>query len=158
MKTTCPYCGRREMTLQIEAEYATRLSGVEVRIGNARISRCGACGGTMVAADELKRWREVQRRQLQEQGHIPSAEQVRQLRRALGLSVADLAVLLGVTRQSVNAWEQPDGPPISLGPGALLIQLLRGELEGKCSGVLQGLVEAAAARGQAVRIQAAGAK
>ncbi len=147
---TCPYCGKRQMVLETVPNHLARLGGIDVHVKQARISKCRNCSRIMVAAEEIKRWRELQRQQLQERGHIPASGELTRIRESLKLSVADLAALLGVTRQAVHAWEHAG--PMPLGPASLILRLLRAELEGRCQGILAELVASARARGQEVGV------
>ena len=151
MKTArCPVCGKGEVAEEVIPRYDTRLGGVPVLVDNARIGRCSACGETYISAKEIERWRAIQRLQLQEAKHVPSAGEVTRIRESLGLTVSDFATLVGVSRQSVHAWERQGGG-MAFGPASNLISLLRAEVEGKLSGVCLALVEAAKSRGQEVR-------
>jgi putative zinc finger/helix-turn-helix YgiT family protein len=153
-KTKCPYCGKQEMELEIVPRHTTRLGGADVSVDDARISRCGNCNRIMVAAEELKRWRDIQRRQLQESGHTPAPQDVREIRRSYSLAVTDMAALLGVTRQAVHGWERSDSGPMPMGSAALILNLLKAELEGRCHGVFAELASAAQARGQLLQPRA----
>lgn len=147
----CPSCGKEEMRLQVVADYETRLGGVPVVVPDARIGTCANCGETLVCADELERWRDLQRQQLQDAGQVPSAREVSRTRESLGLSVSDFAVLMGVSRQTIHAWERQDGRGMQFGPASLLVDLLREQLSGELTGICRALVAAALSRGQEVR-------
>ena len=128
--------------------YRTRLGGVAVVVKDARVGVCDNCGESIVSAVELRRWREVHRAQLANEGHTPTPAEVRQVREHLGLSVAQFASLLGVTRQAVHAWEKDGGPLMPLGPGALLVGLLNPVSGEVASAVFVALLSAAHDRGQ----------
>jgi DNA-binding transcriptional regulator YiaG len=142
------------MTPEVISEFSTRVGGVPVVIPEAHISKCTNCGETSVGAKELKRWELIQKEQLRDAGQIPSAGEVTRIREAIGLSVSDFAKLLGVTRQTIHAWEREGCAALQLGPGALLLEVLAGERAGKTRGVLEFLARKAAQRGQEVDLSA----
>lgn len=148
----CPECGQGKMVPAVIPTHETRLGGVPLVVQDARVSRCTHCGEISVPGEELKRWRQIQRQQLASRSQIPRPREVKEIRQTAGLSVADFAALLGVTRQTVHAWERDDSEGVQLGPGALLLKLLAEELSGRLRGCLDGLVSAAAARGQIITL------
>lgn len=143
----CPCCGTGEMVVEVVADHRTKLGGVPVRVKDARIAKCNHCGETSVSAKELERWERLQQEQLQQGRQVPSPADVRRIREWVGFSVADFAALLGVTRQTVYAWEREDTGGMQLGPGALVVKLLAEENAGRISGVTAHLVAAARERG-----------
>lgn len=143
----CPCCGIGEMVVEVVPDHRTKLGGVPVQVKDARIAKCNHCDETSVSAKELERWERAQQEQLQEGRQVPSPAEVRQIREALGFSVADFAALVGVTRQTVYAWERVDTGGMQLGPAALVIKLLAEENAGRIPGVRSYLVSAAQGRG-----------
>ncbi len=135
------------MVVEVVADHRTKLGGVPVRVKDARIAKCNHCGETSVSAKELERWERLQQEQLQQGRQIPSPAEVRRIREWVGFSVADFAALLGVTRQTVYAWEREDTGGMQLGPAALMVKLLAEENAGRISGVTAHLVAAAQDRG-----------
>ncbi len=152
----CPYCGEGKMVLETAPDHVTQLGGVPVEVEDAQVSRCTQCGQTTVSAREIKRWRRLQQEQLQARGQIPTPEEVKRTRELLGLSVSDFASLLAVTRQTVHAWERPDAGGMQLGPAALLVSLLVGEVDGKSGSVYAQLLRTAIDRGQMRRATVSG--
>jgi DNA-binding transcriptional regulator YiaG len=138
------------MIREVIPNYKTKMGGIPIEVPNAEISRCSNCGETSVSAKELKRWELIQKEQLRSTGQIPSPEEVTEIRTLLGLSISDFAKLLGVTRQTIHAWERPELAALQLGPAALLLKLLIDEKAGKTKGVFDYLLKQAAARGQEV--------
>jgi len=53
----CPYCNKAKPKLKIILELETYFEGVLIRVPNAEISQCPACGKKSYHAKELKRWR-----------------------------------------------------------------------------------------------------
>ena len=144
----CPNCPDGKLVLKIIPIFNTHFGGIPVQIPNAEIFECTSCRETTVSATELERWEQIQRDQLREDQHTPSPESVKRLRKALGLSVADFAALLAVTRQTVYAWERNDTKPMNVGPAALLIKLLDEEVAGNLEGIFATLRRAAEKREQ----------
>ena len=157
MKTiACPSCGKPQMREKVIPAYRTRLGGVSVVVKDARVGVCDNCGESVVSAAELRRWREIHRLQLAQEGHTPTPAEVRKVREHLGLSVAQFASLLGVTRQAVHAWEKEGGPLMPLGPGALLVGMLKPASGDVASAVYTSLVSAAHDRGQLAELETPG--
>ncbi|MHC4442686.1 MAG: type II TA system antitoxin MqsA family protein [Planctomycetota bacterium] len=148
---TCPYCGKGKMSLEVVPKHITRLKGVPVVVENARISKCPECSETSVNAKELKRWHAIQQAQLQAKEQVPSASEVKRIRNALGLSISDFATILGVTRQTVHAWEHSETGGMQLGPAAILINILNEEIAGRVKGVYELIISASQNRGQMIR-------
>ena len=146
----CPECGEGTMTPKVLPTHSTRLGGVPLLVRNAKLSQCGHCGKQSVSAKELKRWRELLRVQAVDLGQIPSPDDVRTLRQEIKLSVSDFSDLLGVTRQTVHAWERSNSRGIQLSPAALLIKTLIEEIQGGVRGCLSVLLNAAEQRGQRI--------
>lgn len=145
----CPSCRDGTMAEEVIAEHETLLGGVPFVVPDARIWKCSHCDETVVSACEMKRWEAVQRDQLQRRKCVATPEAVKSLRQALNLPVSAFAGLLAVTRQTIHAWERPDSPGMSLGPGALLIRLLELEISRDSHGALADLARLARERGHA---------
>jgi len=145
----CPYCDEGKVTITVVPEYATQLGGVPFTVKNARIGQCDSCERKVFGAKEIKRWEKELREELQARGTLVQAEQIRTIRESLGLSVIDFAFLMGVTRQTVHAWEQSNGG-VQLGPTALLLGLLAETLAEGENRVVGYLVTAAHERGQSI--------
>jgi putative zinc finger/helix-turn-helix YgiT family protein len=146
----CPNCGKTELQHVVIPSYSTRMQGVPVQVDNAEIRVCRECGEEVVSAKELKRWRDTQRRQLSETGCIPKPAEIRELRERIPMSQKDFAALLGVTRQTVSAWEREGGWALQFGPASLLLGLLKAHLNGQDVAVLPYLLTAANERGQRI--------
>lgn len=148
----CPKCGEGKLHVETIDRYLTRIGGTQVEIPNATIARCNHCDEFVVAATEVKRWEAIARQQLLSSEVLLNPGQVKALRERLGLAVADFAALLGVTRQTVHAWERAD-VGMQLGPAALFLKVIEKELAGTVSGVLEVLVSLAKARGLDVSLK-----
>lgn len=129
------------------------MGGVPVEVTDAKISKCNSCGETSVNAKELKRWD-----RLRSEGNVPTPAEVKRIRESQDLSVSDFARLVGVTRQTIYAWEREDVAALQLSPASLLVGLMADELNGNINGVIQHLVDKAATRGQEIQITPLGPK
>jgi len=55
----CPMCGKGMMEEQFIPVLKKRFEGVKIRVRNAHIHQCNACGEMSYSARELKRWKEI---------------------------------------------------------------------------------------------------
>jgi YgiT-type zinc finger domain-containing protein len=150
-KLKCPKCHKGNLARSTIKEFGAKLGGIPFTIDNAEVWRCAECGHVVATANDLKRWRDSQRAYLQARGFVLAPEAVRELRESLGLSVADLAALLAVTRQTIHAWERPGLGALQVGPSAIILRLLAKELSmGSGNSLLASLAEEAKARGQSI--------
>src|SRR5689334_21516133 len=120
----CPACGRESMSREIVPNYQAKVGGLVVQVPQAELLKCSSCGEVVVGAEEMKRWQRIQQDRLRAEGHIPLPREVKEVREFFGLSVADFALLLGLTRQTIHAWEREAVGALQLGPAALLLGLL----------------------------------
>lgn len=144
----CPACGKSALETIVEPKLEKLFEGVSIEIKDARISRCPVCKEETYSASELRRWREIKQELLKSRGQLPAGTDVEQVRKRHELSVADLASLLGVTRQTVHAWERTQDAAMKFGPAAILILLLMQELNGRIANVFATLLSFAKKRGQ----------
>jgi DNA-binding transcriptional regulator YiaG len=145
-QVTCPECHNGVIEQIVIPQHRTQLGGADLIVKDAVVARCNSCGFTAVAATELKRWEEQRRSAIQERGFLPTPERIEKVLAHFGLTRADLAHLLGVTRQTIHGWMK-DPALIPEGPGPMVIQLLEAEAEGRVRGVYEKLVADARSRG-----------
>jgi DNA-binding transcriptional regulator YiaG len=131
----------------------TEFEGVPIEVADARVAECSACGERAYSAGEVRRWKQAKLAALVQRKTIPTGADVKRVREAHGLSVADFAQLLAVTRQTVHAWERAVEEPIRSGPAAILVLLLAEEMALNATHVFRKLVAVAARRGQAISIE-----
>lgn len=150
-KMSCPKCKNGKLEVTVLRNFETRLKGIPFVVEDAKVLQCVKCGEKVYAAKEIERWEQVQKNYLQSKGLLMTPEQVKHLRETIGFSVADLACLLGVTRQTVYSWESNSTGGVQLGPASLLLGLLCDEeLNGNSIGALMFLVNGASQRGQRI--------
>lgn len=145
---TCPKCHQGTVEQVTIPRYRTKIGGADFTVRDATIAKCtnGTCDFISVAATELKRWEEQQKSTFQERGLLPTPERIEAVLGHFRLTRADLANLLGVTRQTIQGWMK-DPSLIPEGPGPILIQLLEAEAQNRASGVYDKLTADARERG-----------
>jgi DNA-binding transcriptional regulator YiaG len=131
----------------------TEFEGVPIEVADARVAECSACGERACSAGEVRRWKQIKQAALLHRKVLPTGADVKRVREAHGLTVADLAHLLAVTRQTVHAWERAEDEPIKSGPAALLVLLLADEIAANVAPVFRKLVTVAARRGQGISLE-----
>ncbi len=150
-KMSCPKCKSGKLEVTVLHDFETRLKGIPFVVEDAKVLQCAKCGEKVYAAKEIERWEQVQKNYLQSKGLLMTPEQVKHLRETIGVSVADLACLLGVTRQTVYGWESESTGGVQLSPASLLLGLVCDEeLNGNSIGALMFLVNGALERGQRI--------
>jgi DNA-binding transcriptional regulator YiaG len=75
-------------------------------VADARVGICDRCGAEHFDPNETLRWRSEFEEQ-QSQSYLAPPE-IRELRKRLGLSMEQFAILIGCTRQSLYNWERSD--------------------------------------------------
>jgi hypothetical protein len=142
----CPECHKGVIEQIVIPQHPTQVGGADFTVTDATVTKCNRCGFTAVAATEFKRWEEQRRSALQERGFLPTPERIERVLTRFGLSRADLAHLVAVTRQTIQGWMK-DPALIPEGPGSMVIQLLEAEAAGRVCGVYEKLVAIAHGRG-----------
>jgi DNA-binding transcriptional regulator YiaG len=123
-KIKCPECGKTALEQVLIPSHTVRLGKTSFEVKDALIAKCSECGKTSVSMKELERWRELQRQYLVENKMIPSPRDIKEFRDREKLTVAQLAELISVTRQTVHGWENLDCPTLTMSPASLLLQFL----------------------------------
>jgi len=147
----CPICGKGEVKIESIKEFETKIRGIPIVVKDAKIAKCDACGEKIYDAKEIKRWEEILKQKLQAKNLLITPYEVKMLREAMSLSVADFASIFGVTRQTVYGWESEKTIGVQLGPASLILSLLAEERRGSLTGICDFLVAAANNRGQEVK-------
>src|SRR5437588_1210827 len=102
----CQECGQGAVLEKIFPEYKTKVKGYPLVVENARIGVCDRCGAEHFDPNETVRWRALLQEKQSEFYLRP--DDIKHLRKELGLPMEQFAALLGCTRQSLYNWERPD--------------------------------------------------
>jgi len=102
----CQECGQGTVLEKIFPEYKTKVKGYPLIVENAQIGVCDHCGAEHFDPNETVRWRALlQEKQLES---YLRPDDIKHLRKELGLPMEQFAALLGCTRQSLHNWERSD--------------------------------------------------
>lgn len=149
---SCQKCKKGVFEMTVLPKFQTKLKGIPFVVEDAKFLQCPNCGEKVYDANEMERWEQVLKDHLQSKGLLITSEQVKELRDVAGLSVADLACLLGVTRQTVYGWESKSTGGVQFGPASLLLGLLYDKVViGSNVGILNSLANAVKERGQRIK-------
>ncbi len=119
----CQECGRGTVEERVVPAYHTKIKGYPFIVRGARLGVCDSCGAEHFAALETERWERLFE---EEHGrHFLSPEEIQELRRSLGITMEQLAFLIGCTRQSLYNWERPDRARPQSRMADLLMKLAR---------------------------------
>lgn len=119
----CQECGQGTVVEKIFPEYKTKVKGYPLTVENARIGVCDRCGAEHFDPNETVRWRTALEEK-QSETYLQPWE-IRELRKQLGLSMEQFAILLGFTRQSLYNWERTDRPSPQSRMADLFMRLIR---------------------------------
>ncbi len=123
--------------------YKTKIKGYPFVVDEAVIGVCDQCGARSFAPEETKRWDELFSRSLEARQAFLTPEEIKQLRKDLGISMEDFARLIGSTRQSVSMWEKEKRTTPPGRTADLLMKLVRQSLAGEPVDVLPFLLNEA---------------
>jgi len=119
----CQECGQGTVLEKVFPEYKTKVKGYPLTVENARIGVCDRCGAEHFDPNETVRWRTLLEDKQSEFYLRPS--EIRELRKQLGLSMEQFALLLGFTRQSLYNWERSDRASPQSRMADLFMRLIR---------------------------------
>jgi putative zinc finger/helix-turn-helix YgiT family protein len=142
-KVTCPACGKAKMESKLIPHLKTEFEGVSIEVKDAHLSECPACGERTYSGNELARWKKIKQTALADRNLLPAGADVKRLREAREMSVAQLASLLGVTRQTVHSWERAEDEYVKSGPAAILLVMLLEEIAVNADDVFRTIVRVA---------------
>jgi len=120
----CDKCGQGVVRANKVRGHNTKIDGIPFSVENAVIGICDHCGAKYYNARETKRWRDLFFQEQQQKGSTLTASGISALRESMGLTVADLALLIGCSRQALYIWESPDRVAPQSRMADLLIRLI----------------------------------
>lgn len=123
----CHECGKGKVAARLIPEYHTRVKGYPFVVKGAWIWVCDSCGAEHFSVQERERWERMF--EAEHAQHYMAPEEVQALRKSLGLTMEQFALLLGCTRQSVHHWERHDRGRSPLRMADLLMRLVYKSLE-----------------------------
>lgn len=109
--------------------YPTKFAGYPFIVQEAIIGKCELCGAKHFSASERKRWKKLFQESLVSQGELLTPQEIRILRKQLGLEMKDFALLIGCTLQSLSNWENPSRRKPQPRVADLMMRLLRASLQ-----------------------------
>ncbi len=149
----CPECGRGTVQTRRILNYKTKIKGYPFVVDEALIGECDQCGARSFAPQETKRWEELFTNSLEARQAFLSPEEIKELRKSLGLSMEDFARLIGATRQSISMWEKEDRPSPPLRTADLLMKIVQKSLSTKPVDILPFLLEEAQKWGMVIQVR-----
>ena len=100
----CQECGQGTVVEKRVPQYRTRVKGYPWTVANAHLGICNRCGAEHFDPNETLRWRT----EFEEKQSFLTPAEIRKLRKRLGLSMEQFAILIGCSRQSLYNWERGD--------------------------------------------------
>lgn len=123
----CQECGQGVVRERTIPEYHTRIRGYPFVVKDARIGVCNHCGAEHFAPQETDRWKQIFSAEQAELFLKPI--EIQRLRKSLGLTMEQFAILVGCTRQSLHNWERPDRIKTQSRMADLLLKIVRDSYE-----------------------------
>jgi len=106
----CQKCHEGTIREEIKQNYTVELFDKDLEVKEARIGICDNCGAVNYSGKEVERWKKIyQKREARSEEYL-GHNQIKKIRGYLGLTQQKFAELIGVSRQSISVWEQPDRP------------------------------------------------
>ena len=106
-------CGECGGTVRVEKNAVRRydLGGLpHVELHGVEVARCGACGAEELGIPRIEQLHRVLATHLINQPRLLAPVEVRFLRKHIGLSAADFATCMGVSRETVSRWQTGKKP------------------------------------------------
>lgn len=103
----CSSCGRDKLGKGLEKE-ELRVAGIRF-FATVEALRCRACGEVSVEAPALEQFERRVAEYLGRNG-VCTGEAFKFMRKSIGVRAADLAVLIGVSAETISRWETSKSP------------------------------------------------
>jgi len=101
----CQECGQGTVKEKRIKNYRTKIKGYPFTVPEAVIGVCDRCKAEHFAAEETKHWEELFSQSLEKDKLFLLPQDIERVRKAVGLSMENFALLIGSTRQSLYNWE-----------------------------------------------------
>lgn len=152
----CPECEQGRVQARRILNYKTKIRGYPFVVDEALIGECDQCGARSFAPQETQRWEELFTNSLEARQAFLSPQEIKKLRKSLGLSMEDFARLIGTTRQSLSMWEKAERPSPPSRTADLLMKLVRQSLSPEPVDLFPFLVEEARKWGIVIQVNLPG--
>ncbi len=125
----CEECQNGIVKETIIKNYEVKIFEKPFVVPSAKIGLCGECGSFNYDGKEMHRWRDLYKAWEAKSEDYISPKNIRLIRKSLDLNQRDFAVFIGVTRQSLSAWENDKRPSVQPQSVDIVLQMLFSELE-----------------------------
>jgi putative zinc finger/helix-turn-helix YgiT family protein len=102
----CENCKEGLVVPKKQKNYKVNIFDEAFVVKEAMIGECDECGTIAYNAKEMHRWNNLYKKWLHNSKLTLSSSKIVSTRKSLGLARQEFAELIGVTRQSISAWEQ----------------------------------------------------
>lgn len=148
----CQECGQGTVKEKRIKNCRTRIKGYPFTVPEAIIGICDSCKAEHFAAEETKRWEELFSQSLEKEKLFLLPQDIERVRKAVGLSMENFALLIGSTRQSLYNWENGKRSRPQSRIADLLIKLVDKSRSEKEINVLDFLIKEARKLGVVIKI------
>jgi putative zinc finger/helix-turn-helix YgiT family protein len=121
----CEECRKGHIRWEVRKNFPTKVRGYPLVVPEAIIGVCDNCGAEAFDPQETRRWAALFEELSERRGLFLTAEEIRDIRSRLELSIGDFAALVGCTRQTIYNWERADRKSPQLKIADLLLRLVQ---------------------------------
>ncbi|MFC1906816.1 type II TA system antitoxin MqsA family protein [Chloroflexota bacterium] len=149
---TCQECGQGTVKGERIKNYKAKIKGYPFTVPEAVIGVCDKCNAEHFAAEETKRWEELFSQSLEKDKLFLLPQDIECVRKAVGLTMENFALLIGSTRQSLYNWENGKRSRPQSRTADLLIKLVDRSRSEKEINVLDFLLKEARKLGVIIKL------
>lgn len=125
----CEECGKGIVRDTEKTNYKVKLFKEDFRVKKAIIGICDNCEAINFAGEEIERWKKKYKKWQAKSAKYLAPEKVKEIRDNLDMSQKDFGKFIGVSRQSISVWEQPDRPSVQPKNVDIVFRMLYEELD-----------------------------
>ena len=125
----CETCNKGRYRTTPTKNYRTKVRGFPVVVPEATLVICDHCGDAYPDRKERQRIEALFDQQFADREALPSGEEIRALREEMGLALADFALFIGTTRNSLADYESGKRTLAASRSTALMLRALRRSME-----------------------------